>query len=132
MKRLWIGLVILSTVLGSSGLIRKGLETIHSPIAEDLNTAAAAALTDDWDTALDKAEHAYVRWNTFHRFTAAFTDHTPMEELDGLFEELKIYARQRDNPHFSATCKRLRFLVFSIPEAHRLSWWNLLQHPGTG
>lgn len=126
MKRFWIGLVILAVLLAGSCLIHTALVRIHDPIADDLKLSAAAALTEDWDTALDLAHHAAVRWEQYHRFTAAFADHTPMDELDSLFAELKIYARQRENPHFSATCTHLSYMASSIAESHRLSWWNLL------
>lgn len=126
MKRLWMGFAILAVLLAGSLLIHTALARIHDPIAADLKQSAAAALTEDWDTALDLAQHAAVRWEKFHRFTAAFADHTPMDELDGLFSELKIYARLRENPHFSATCTHLSDLAAAIAESHRLSWWNLL------
>lgn len=126
MKRMRLGLFILAALLAGCCLIHTALDKIHAPIAADLEQAAAAALNDDWATAQDLAQHASVRWERFHRFTAAFADHTPMDELDGLFRELRIYAGMRENPHFSATCVHLSFLAASIAESHRLSWWNLL------
>lgn len=126
MKRLWIGLSLLVVLLAGGCLIHTALARIHEPIAADLEQAAAAALMEDWATARDLAEHAAIRWEKFHRFTAAFADHTPMDELDGLFAELKIYAGMRENPHFSSTCTHLSFLAAAIAESHRLSWWNLL------
>jgi hypothetical protein len=126
MKRLWFGLAILAVLLASGYLILNRLDKIHAPIAADLEQAAAAALREDWDTALDLAQHATIRWEKFHRFTAAFADHTPMDELDSLFAELNIYARMQENPHFSATCAHLRFLTTTIADSHRLTWQNLL------
>lgn len=126
MKRLWIGLSILVVLLAGCCLIHTALARIHDPIAADLEQAAEAALMEDWATARDLAQHASIRWEKFHHFTAAFADHTPMDELDGLFAQLKIYAGMRENPHFSATCTHLSFLATAIAESHRLSWWNLL------
>ncbi len=126
MKRLWIGIVILALLLAGGYLIRTALISIHTPIALDLEQAAEAALREDWATALRLARVATDRWNRYHRFTAAFADHNPMDELDGLFAQLPVYAQQRENPHFSATCKQLSFLATAIAESHRLSWWNLL------
>lgn len=126
MKRFWLGLFILASLLGGSLAIHGALVRIYDPIAADLEQASVAALKEDWATAQDLAQHATVRWEKFHRFTAAFADHTPMDELDGLFRELKIYAGMRENPHFSATCAHLSFMATSIVESHQLSWWNLL------
>ncbi len=131
MKRLWFGLLILAVLLLGSDLICAALTRIHTPISTDLEQAAAAAYREDWSTALDLAQHATVRWEKFRHFTAAFADHTPMDELDELFAELKIYAVTRENPHFSTTCAQLSFLSSTIADSHRLSWWNLLSRPGT-
>ena len=126
MKRLWLGLTILAVLLLSGCLIYNRLDKMLAPIATDLELAAAAALQDDWGTARDLAVHAAIRWEKFHRFTAAFADHTPMDELDSLFAELTVYARQQEKPHFAAICAHLSFLSTTIADSHRLTWWNLL------
>lgn len=126
MKRFWIGLFILAALLGGSIAIHWTLHKIFSPIVADLERASVAALKEDWATAQDLVQHAAVRWEKFHRLTAAFADHTPMDEVDGLFRELRIYAGMRENPHFSATCAHLSFMANSIAESHRLTWQNLL------
>ncbi len=126
MKRLWIGISILALLLVCSYLIHASMAHIHTPIAQTLEQAANAALKEDWATAEQLAHTAAARWSRYHRFTAAFADHTPMDELDGLFAQLPVYAQQRENPHFSATCKQLSFLAAAMAESHRLSWWNLL------
>lgn len=126
MKRFWIGIFILSLLLAGSILIHTTLEKIVFPISSDLDLACKAALSEDWASAQDLAQHAWVRWETFHHLIAAFADHSPMDEVDGLFRELNIYAATRENPHFSATCTHLRFMTSAIAESHRLSWWNLL------
>lgn len=126
MKRFWIGLLILALLFTGGILICESLRFIHQPIAEDLERAADAALQEDWSTALLLARRASARWYQFHRITAAFADHTPMDEVDGLFAQLPVFAQQRENPHFSSTCRQLSFLAQSMADSHSLSWWNLL------
>ncbi len=126
MKRFWIGILILALLLAGSILIHQSLRFIHQPIADDLEQAANAALQEDWGTALFLARRASARWYQFHHITAAFADHTPMDELDGLFAQLPVYAQQRENPHFSSTCRQLSFLAQSMADSHKLSWWSLL------
>lgn len=126
MKRLWIGIAILAVLLAGSLSISFAMEKIHRPIARDLESAAQKALDEDWETALTLFHKANARWEKYHRFTAAFADHTPMDEMDTLLEELEIYAKQQENPHFSATCAHLYFMATAIAESHSASWWNLL------
>ncbi len=126
MKRLWIGLILIALLLAGGYFIRTALLNIHASISDELEQAATAALQEDWPTALRLARYASGRWQQYHRFTAAFSDHSPMDEMDRLFSQLAAFAQQRENPHFSATCKELSVLARAFAESHRLSWWNLL------
>ena len=126
MKHLWIGVLILAILLTLGLIINRRMDVIHAPIADDLAKAAEAALSDDWDTALSCMRSASARWEKYRRFTAAFADHNPMDELDGLFAELQVYADEREMPHFASTCARLNHLANAMAESHMLYWWNLL------
>ena len=126
MKRLWLGLCLLAVLLSGCIFVHTTLHKIYAPMVQQLEEAAEAALQQDWPTALDALQHAAVRWKKFHHLTAAFADHTPMDEIDSLFRELQVYAVTRENPHFSAACAQLRFLAAAVVEAHQFSWWNLL------
>ena len=126
MKRLVLGTAILAVLLASGLLVSRAMADIHDPIAADLQRAAVAALAEDWATAQDLLQQATDRWEHFHRITAAFADHTPMDKVDGLFRELQIYARSRENPHFSAICVHLQECIRAIRENYRLTWPNLL------
>lgn len=126
MKRLLLGILILGVLLVGGILICRALDGIHTPIVADLQRASAAALAEDWASAQDLLEHASIRWDHFHRITAAFADHTPMDEVDNLFRELQIYGRIQELPHFAALCTHAEECIRAILESHRLSWWNLL------
>ena len=126
MRHLWIGVLILILLLALGLVISLRMGVIHTPIAEDLAAAAEAALSDDWDTAMTCVRSASARWEKYRRFTAAFADHNPMDELDGLFAELEVYAKEREMPHFASTCTRLNHLANAMAESHMLYWWNLL------
>lgn len=126
MTRFWISLLILALLLGGGFLIHHAIRFIHEPIAQDLEQAAHAAMQEDWSSALHLARRASARWHQFHHLTAAFADHTPMDELDQLFAQLPVFAHERENPHFSVTCQELSSLARAMAESHRFSWWNLL------
>lgn len=126
MKRLLLGLLILAVLLCGCLAISAAMAEIHRPIADCFGTAARLALRENWTEAAAQLERACNRWEKFRPFTAAFADHTPMDEIDALLEEVAIYAEMWENPHFSAACGRLYFLETAMAESHLLRWWNLL------
>lgn len=126
MRRFLLGSVILALLLAGGLLICRTMVTIHDPIAANLRRAGAAALAEDWTSAQAFFQKAADRWEQFHQITAAFADHTPMDEADGLFRELQVYAYVKESPHFSAICAHLQECIRAIRESHRISWWNLL------
>ena len=132
MKRLFLGIGILLTLFGGGTVICQALEGIHEPIAAYLQQATNAALSENWASAQDLLEHAAVRWEHFRHFIAAFSDHTPMDEVDGLFRELRIYGRLQEMPHFTALCAHIQECIQSFRESHQLSWWNLLLYRYSG
>ncbi len=126
MRRLWLGLGILAVLLALCIGVTVSMEGIHNPIAEDLLQAAEAAQAGDWNTANALAASARTRWKKYWCFTAAVADHTPMDELDGLFAELEIYGQEQEMPHFAATCAHLHQLSRAMADSHTPSWWNLI------
>ena len=126
MKRLWLGLSILLFLLAGGLAIHTGLHNIHNDISRDLQQAATAATHQQWDNALRLARTATARWQRHHRFTAAFSDHTPMDTMDSLFAQLPIFAEKKEDPHFAAACMELSVYARALAESHALSWWNFL------
>lgn len=126
MKRLWIGLLVLTLLLTGGLVLRHQMEKIHSQISQDLQSASQAALEEDWPQAQALAQNAESLWQKCHHLTAAFADHTPMDEIDGLFTELDVFSREHEMPHFSAICAHLAKLTDSMAESHNVSWWNFL------
>lgn len=126
MKRLWLGLIIVAVLLIGGALSSKALTAIHTPIASDLDRAAAAAMAGDWGAAQDMLLHATVRWERFRALTATLTDHAPLDQADSLFRELLTYSRAKEDLQFSAACAHLSTCITAIGESHRLNWRNLL------
>ena len=126
MKGFFIGVAVLAILLVTGAVIAWGMDAIHQPIAQQLQQAEQAALAEDWDTALREAAAARDAWDSGWRITAAFADHTPMDDIDGLFAELEIYAKAREKDHFAATCAHLAQLAEAMAKSHSPTWWNLL------
>lgn len=126
MNRLRIGILVLAALLILGVAVTWAMEAIHAPMTKHLQQAAQAAMKEDWTSALRYAGEAKQNWKQRQRFIAAFADHTPMDELEGLFAELEIYAQAREKEHFAATCAHLAQLTQAMAESHSPTWWNLL------
>lgn len=126
MKRFWVGIAVLAALLGVSLWAGGQMAQVHSPVSRRLAEAADAALAGDWETAESLATDARTAWERNWHFTAAVADHAPMDEVDGLFAQIGVFAGEREAVHFAATCAQLSRLTTAIEEAHGLNWWNLL------
>lgn len=125
MKRLIIGICVLSALLTLGITVSTVFRAAHTPTANLLQEASNAALEGNWDAALEKTHQAYARWEQFHHFTASFSDHSPMDEIDGLFAQLEVYGNKKSREDFPALCARLSQLTQSMAESHSFRWWTV-------
>lgn len=125
MKRSWIGLGMLLVLLGCALLVTWSMDRIHEPIAEDLKHAANYALAGEWEEAEALASRAGRAWKKWSHFRGCFADHSPMEEIDANFAELKVYSAAQETVDFAASCGELARRVEAMGEAHGMTWWNL-------
>ena len=98
----------------------------HTGISRELEDSAWMALTGQWENAKAEALKAKSRWEENWDFRAVFGDHTPMEEIDDLFEELTIYAAAGERTEFARICAALAVRVAAMGSAHQLRWQNIL------
>ena len=126
MKRMWVGIILLGLLLLLGVFLWCFLGNMFQDLSRDMEQAAAAIGQGDWDTAFSLTAQAQSTWEKYHDFTAAFTDHAPLEQLDTLFSQLPIYARQSLWADYASECTRISGVADAISEVHRLTWWNLL------
>ena len=126
MKRCWIGLGLLLVLLAGGLLVTWYMGSCHREIGAELEQAARYAQLGNWAEAADAAGDAYEDWQEEWRFSAAFADHEPMEEIDAMFAQLGTYLAARDAVSFSAVCRQLSSQLEAMGDAHGLTWWNLL------
>lgn len=126
MRRLWIGIGVLAALLALGVGILGRMDAVHRQAARRLEQAAEAALAGDWETALQNADAARSSWQRHRNFTASVADHTPMDEIEGLYAELTVYVREADQAHFAAICLQLARLSEAMADSHSPTWWNLL------
>ena len=126
MKRIFLGLALLLALLGIAAVITVRMDRVYEPITNALRQAADAAAADDWEKATSLADQAKNRWENQRCFTATVADHSPMDEIDGLFSQAQAYAKAGNTDHFCALCLKLAQLVRATADAHQPTWWNFL------
>ena len=126
MGRFWLGVGILLVFLTLGIGITAFADATHTPICQELEAAAAASLSGDLPGGIALAEDAMTRWEERWHAVAIFSDHAPMDEIDGLFAQLEVYGKTGSAQEFAACCARISKLVGAMAEAHSPSWWNLL------
>ena len=125
-RHFYLGLLILLVLLLASAAAGYAMSVLHAPAQTLLSEASENALSGNMEKAIALSEDAYAHWRRFYSLTACVADHTPMDEVERLFAEIKIYAQADDAVHFAACCSELACLVSTISDAHLFSWWNLL------
>ena len=125
-KHFYYGLGILLVFLILGLFVAFFMNDLCIPISAQLQEATREALSGDFQQGISLAISAKNRWATTWKRIATVADHTPMDEIEGVFAELEVYARSEDREHFSACCAHLAQLLEAMAEAHSLTWWNLL------
>ena len=126
MKRCWFGAGLLAVFLLSGLLTSRWAKDCYGEITESVARAETAFARENWDMAERMTEGARDRWEEYWRLSASITDHSPMEQVDSLFDQLDNYTRGRDAIGCMGLCAQLRNALEAIAESHSLTWWNLM------
>ena len=125
MKRGVFGLLLLIVFLGLGLWGSFGMAKVHQPLSQMLESAAETALSGDLDTAATAAKEVQAEWERHWNRVAVLADHTPMDNIDGMFAQLEVFAQAGNHQHFAACCKELASMISATAEAHRLTLWNI-------
>ena len=125
MRRSWMGLGLLLVLLVLGAVISHRMTALHLPLSSRLEQAAVFVSGEDWERAVELVEETRTAWENHHTFSASFTDHTPMEEVEAHFAQLEIYRRLRDSVGYAALCAEMACQLEAISEAQRLTLKNL-------
>lgn len=126
MKRLWLGVAILLILLLAGIGSTVFMARFHSTLAQDLEGACQAAARGDWENALADVERAENRWQRSKRAAAALADHEPLEQVDNMFAQIRLYGQMKLAADYAAACVHLSELARALGESQSLFWWNLL------
>ncbi len=123
MGRFWIGIGLMAVLLGLGLYSSMAMDDVHTPIAHQLEQAAAMQDPEKAAQALQKAKTA---WDDHWHRTAILAEHAPMDDIDSLFAQAESFAKSNQMGDFSAMCMRLSQRIRAAAESHRLTWWNFL------
>ena len=125
MNRIWFGAVLLAVLLllglGSDALMKQ----THHPISNDLLRASELALEGNWKSAENFTAAARREWDKKQLLTAMFSDHTPMDQIEGMFAQLEVFAGTGDAVSYSSTCRYLASRLEALGRSHSFNFQNL-------
>ena len=126
MGRIIFGVCLLICVLTLGILVMFAMDNINTPVSQLLEQASQAALSGDLEQGVALANQAHAIWEKRWHAIASFADHSPMDEIDGMFAQMTVYGQTGNAEDFASHCSHLSMLVSAVGEAHSLNWWNLL------
>ena len=126
MTRGWIGLALLLALMVGSLVSVYWLQEEQQVMGTRMEQAAGYALESRQEDAQALAGQVKRQWERNWNRVAAFADHGPMEEIDGLFAQLDVYARTGDDVAWAAICAELSQELQALGDAAVPHWWNLL------
>ena len=125
-KRFYLGVGILLVFLVLGLTIYQVIETRCGMVTALLEQAEEAIISGKTETGTQLAQQARLLWKKNWKVTALAADHSPMDEIDGLFAQLEFFAKTGNMDGLGANCARLTELMEAISDAHALTWWNVL------
>lgn len=126
MKRMWIGVILLAAVLAASLWSGGRMERVHMQTARHLTQAEEAAARGQWTDVRSFTAWAESIWRKEQLFTAAFAEHEHMDNIEGLFAQLRTYAGAEDALSFRVICACLVSQLEALSESHSFSPGNIL------
>ena len=126
MKRMWIGVGLLVLALVGGVLSAEWMDKTHESIGADIEKAAVHAMAEEWSQADALAHHARRAWEKKRPVIAALADHEPLETVDSLFDQLKVYSAAGDSTAYCVLCADLRQLLEALGDYNKLTVSNLL------
>ena len=126
MNRLWIGVGILILLLVAGSGLLWGSMAFFDTLSQEMEACGEAALAENWILAGEEAAQCAKKWERFSHFWASVTDHAPIEQVQLLFSQLDLYARQQLSVEFAVCCRALAEQARAIRECSCLAWWSIL------
>lgn len=120
------GFLLLLVLLLAGLLASWHLGRQHTAIALTLEDSTWLALSGQWENARKTVDGARTDWEKNRNIRAALMDHKPIEEINGLFRELKVCGAAGERAEFARICGALSEKIGALADGIQLHWWNLL------
>ena len=97
----------------------------NGALSQQMSDCAWLALSGQMDKARKQADAAAQTWRAQWALGAALGEHSPMEDIDELFAQLKIYGAAGEQADFAQTCAALSQRLEAMKNAHALHLWSV-------
>ena len=114
MKKLWVGASLLAFLLTAGLVNARGMDKNHRQIAALLTDAADASLAGDMRLGTELSEKAQTLWEKYRDAVATVADHQPLEDVDGLLSQLRVYAATGGVVEFAARVGMSKLVIHWI------------------
>ena len=125
-KRFYMGLGIQLVFLVLGLVVSWTMRQATQPVLQMLDQATQEVLSGDMEQGILLAQRAQDIWQKGWKTVALAADHSPMDEIDGLFAQIGFFAKAGNRLELGACGARGSELVEAIADAHALTWWNLI------
>ena len=126
MKRLWIAVAILLTLLGSTLYNSRYLNRLSSDLAQRLTDAHELAAADDWTRAAQLTQQVARNWQKHDFYFHVMLPHKDIDDIHLSFQEVLEYLELKETDQYNAANARLIAQLGLLAEMEQLNWKNIL------
>lgn len=126
MKRLWISVVILLTMLVSTLGNSWYLNNLISDFEQKLTAAHELSAHDNWDTSRQITEQVVEHWQEHDFYLHVMLPHRDIDDIHLTFREVQEYLKLEETDQYNAANAKLIAQLGLLAEMERLNWKNIL------
>lgn len=116
MRRGLLGMGILAVLLILCLMIMTAAAVLPRQLAADLQAAAEAALSEDWEKTAALTGKARAAWEEIRLFYCCITSQDEIQEMDSLFLQAAAYVQAEETGSCAAACLSLADQARSLGE----------------
>ena len=126
MKRLWISIVILFAMLGSTLGNSWYLNKLISGFEQKLTAAHELSARDHWDTARTLTQQVTEHWQAHDFYLHVMLPHRDIDEIHLIFQEVDEYLKLEEADQYNAANAKLIAQLELLAEMEQLNLKNIL------
>ena len=126
MKRLWISVAILLTMLGATLGNSWYLNSLISGFTQELTSAHQLAAQNDWASARQITGQVTDHWQKHDFYFHVMLPHRDIDEIHLTFQEIEEYLELEETDQYNATSAKLITQLGLLAEMEQLNLNNIL------